>query len=93
MKKIRISLTAIAVLLGVGGAFASMHPGSQNTVSYGITSVSGGYYNVTPFDATNFKCVISSNECSFNYPTAGETQIAVDDPNITNLQSGTYQHK
>ncbi len=93
MKKIRIALTVSAILLGVGAAFAGKHKASVNTTLYGITSVSGGYYNVTPFDATNFKCAVSSNECSFNYPTAGETQIAVDDPNITNLQSGTYQHK
>lgn len=85
-----MALTVSAILLGVGAAFAGKHKASINTTLYGITSVSGGYYNVVPFDPVNNSCAQSSKQCSFDYPTAGETQIAVTDPNITNLKSGSY---
>ena len=57
MKKIKMSLLAVAALVGVSAAFASKSA-SKATFSYGITGLTSGGagYVIVPFDHDFKKC-------------------------------------
>ena len=67
MKNLKLNLSAIALLLGVGSALATSHHSFANR-KWGRDRVTGIYTEVTGMTPPDYKCASSTNICTEEYP-------------------------
>jgi hypothetical protein len=81
-KKIALSLLVVGLAVG----FSAFKSSNKFVTHYGILSQNATTYTVEVFSEDK-DCLTSqpSKDCSFDYPTAGQTSISKTDPNISSL--------
>lgn len=81
-KKIALSLLVVGLAVG----FSAFNSANKSVTHYGIIAQDNNTYTVEVFDEAN-GCLTpqTGTNCSFFYPTAGQTSISRTDPNISSL--------
>ena len=87
MKKLRFGLIALAVMVSVGGAFATKSNSKVKATEYAVTGEDGTNYIVT----TNLSgtCETSTNVCKVS-SSATPVNNEIPMEGATELESGTY---
>jgi hypothetical protein len=84
-KKIALSLLVVGLAVG----FSAFKSSNKFATHYGILSQNATTYTVEVFnDEKDCETVQPTKDCSFFYPTAGQTSISKTDPNISSLITG-----
>jgi hypothetical protein len=80
MKNSPVKLSALALILGLGAAFASAAPHRFATKTWGLQS-NGTYVDVTgQSDPADYHCTSSSNTCTAVYPAAQDPNVNPANP-------------
>ena len=96
MKKLKVSLSALVVILGIGSAFATVTKHDLANRKWGRDPLTGVYTDITGGEkGTDYTCTGTSIVCSEEYPAdvdpnnqAGDTHPGTALP--MNVESGSF---
>lgn len=87
MKKVRLTLIAAAVLLSIGGAYATKTTTKVSDTVYGVLGEDGDNYIVTTRDGI---CTASTNVCKVSSPDSPDQNGEIPKMDATTQQSGDF---
>jgi hypothetical protein len=81
MKNLKIKLAALALILGVSGAFATMKPRHFDARKWSRNAASGAYTDITGEQlGQDYNCQFSSAVCTATYPAGQDPNTKSDTP-------------
>lgn len=89
MKKVRLSLIAAAVLLSIGGAYATKNTTKVGDSVYGVLGTDGDNYIVTS-NLTGSSCTMSSNACKIQSADSPDENGEIPKDDATVSSTGTF---
>ena len=96
MKKLKISMTALAVILGIGSALAATSYRPFTNKTWGLNRATGLYVDVTgQIKGSDYTCSISSGTCTADFPSDVNPNDQANDAHPgtvmgTNIQTGVF---
>lgn len=81
MKNLKIKLAALALILGVSGAFATMKPRHFDAHKWSRDATTGAYTDITgKLLGQDYNCQVSSSVCTATYPASQDPNTNSDSP-------------
>jgi hypothetical protein len=94
MKNLKVQMSMLALVLGIGTAFATVHPVGTGTKKWSRNHTSGVYTELPP--SQSYSCLDASTICTATYPDdvnpnnqAGDAHPGIVQP--TSFETGDFQ--